>query len=125
MRWVIVRVLPVPAPASTHTGPRGAMTACRCSGSKPSRSRGSSVMPGILADPLPRSRPHPGTQNHVSNPGMLLLISTSHRRRSAVTFRPWEEIEAELNAKLGLTPEELERDVRELEAYYNGYRLAE
>ena len=23
MRWVIVRVLPVPAPASTQTGPRG------------------------------------------------------------------------------------------------------
>ncbi len=23
MRWVMVRVLPVPAPASTHTGPRG------------------------------------------------------------------------------------------------------
>ena len=24
MRWVMVRVLPVPAPASTHTGPRAA-----------------------------------------------------------------------------------------------------
>ena len=35
MRRVIVRVLPVPAPASTHTGPRGAVTAARCSSSRP------------------------------------------------------------------------------------------
>lgn len=36
MRLVMVRVLPVPAPASTHTGPRGARTAALCSGSSPS-----------------------------------------------------------------------------------------
>ena len=35
MRRVMVRVLPVPAPASTQTGPRGASTAARCSGSRP------------------------------------------------------------------------------------------
>ncbi len=35
MRRVMVRVLPVPAPASTHTGPRGAETAARCSSSSP------------------------------------------------------------------------------------------
>ena len=29
MRWVMVRVFPVPAPASTHTGPAGARTAAR------------------------------------------------------------------------------------------------
>src|SRR5882672_11143513 len=34
MRWVIVRVLPVPAPARTQTGPRGASTASRCSSSR-------------------------------------------------------------------------------------------
>ena len=43
MRWVIVRVLPVPAPASTHTGPRGAAAAARCSSSSPS-----SITPAIL-----------------------------------------------------------------------------
>ncbi|COW68180.1 Uncharacterised protein [Mycobacterium tuberculosis] len=31
----MVRVLPVPAPASTHTGPRGASTASRCWSSSP------------------------------------------------------------------------------------------
>ena len=31
IRCVMVRVLPVPAPASTQTGPRGASTASRCS----------------------------------------------------------------------------------------------
>src|SRR5947209_8296318 len=36
MRRVIARVLPVPAPARTHTGPTGASTTSRCSGSSPS-----------------------------------------------------------------------------------------
>src|SRR5690242_17096243 len=36
MRWVIARVLPVPAPASTHTGPCRAVATSRCSGSSPS-----------------------------------------------------------------------------------------
>src|SRR5512138_3661754 len=35
MRWVIARVLPVPAPARMQTGPAGAVTAVRCSGSSP------------------------------------------------------------------------------------------
>src|ERR1700753_1252596 len=30
MRWVSTRVLPLPAPASTSTGPSGAVTASRC-----------------------------------------------------------------------------------------------
>src|SRR5687768_14922688 len=38
MRCVIARVLPVPAPASTRTGPRRAVATSRCSGSRPSRS---------------------------------------------------------------------------------------
>src|SRR4051812_45664267 len=39
MRWVIARVLPVPAPARTRTGPRRASATWRCSGSSaPSRS---------------------------------------------------------------------------------------
>src|ERR1051325_8214736 len=36
MRWVMARVLPVPAPASTHTGPCRAVATSRCSGSSPS-----------------------------------------------------------------------------------------
>ena len=36
MRCVITRVLPVPAPAITQTGPRIAVTASRCSASRPS-----------------------------------------------------------------------------------------
>src|ERR1700730_354024 len=33
MRWVIALVFPVPAPASTHTGPERASATARCSGS--------------------------------------------------------------------------------------------
>src|SRR6478672_4593059 len=33
MRWVIARVLPVPAPARTHIGPTGLLATSRCSGS--------------------------------------------------------------------------------------------
>src|SRR6202042_2799705 len=35
MRWVMARVLPVPAPARMQTGPRTASAAHRCSGSRP------------------------------------------------------------------------------------------
>src|SRR5918993_2614750 len=35
MRWVIVRVLPVPAPARMQTGPETAWAAVRCSSSSP------------------------------------------------------------------------------------------
>ena len=53
MRWVIVRVLPVPAPASTHTGPDGASTAARCPSSSPASSVHSSPLPcsHTLRDP--------------------------------------------------------------------------
>src|SRR4051812_17750516 len=37
VRWVIARVLPVPAPARMQTGPRSASAACRCSGSSSAR----------------------------------------------------------------------------------------
>src|ERR1051326_3824515 len=39
MRCVIARVLPVPAPARMQTGPAGAVTAARCSSSRPTRTR--------------------------------------------------------------------------------------
>src|SRR4051812_28653228 len=35
MRCVMARVLPVPAPASTQSGPGGEVTAARCSASRP------------------------------------------------------------------------------------------
>jgi hypothetical protein len=37
MRVVSTRVLPVPAPASTRTGPSSVSTASRCSGLRPAR----------------------------------------------------------------------------------------
>ncbi|KAA5837180.1 XRE family transcriptional regulator [Saccharopolyspora hirsuta] len=40
-------------------------------------------------------------------------------------WRTWDELREELDARIGLTPEQAEHDLRELEAYYNGYRLAE
>ena len=38
IRWVIARVLPVPAPAITATGPCSAVATSRCSGSSPASS---------------------------------------------------------------------------------------
>src|ERR1700757_3841108 len=51
MRRVMVRVLPVPAPASTHTGPRGASTASRCSSSRrSSRALATGMVPIMAGD---------------------------------------------------------------------------
>src|SRR6476660_9553171 len=47
MRWVIARVLPVPAPASTRTGPRRAVATSRCSGSS-ELSRSSACIGNVL-----------------------------------------------------------------------------
>ena len=66
MRRVMVRVLPVPAPASTHTGPRAARTASRCSSSRSpvmsSRSLdgASTGMRSILAGRCDKSRARRG-----------------------------------------------------------------
>src|ERR1700694_5897604 len=63
IRRVIVRVFPVPAPASTHTGPRGARTASRCSSSRPGTSTlaasVSSGMTSIMAGLGHKTRPAP------------------------------------------------------------------
>src|SRR5436189_3924202 len=47
MRWVIARVLPVPAPASTRTGPRSVWATSRCSGSSELR-RSSACIGNVL-----------------------------------------------------------------------------
>src|SRR5262249_11605729 len=50
IRCVMVRVLPVPAPASTQTGPRGASTASRCWSSSPAVNGSATIgMASILA----------------------------------------------------------------------------
>src|SRR5690625_1167763 len=43
MRWVIARVLPVPAPASTHTGVVKWLATSRCSGSSAARISSASI----------------------------------------------------------------------------------
>lgn len=40
-------------------------------------------------------------------------------------WRPWNELRDELDARIGLTPEQSERDVRELAAYIAESQLAE
>src|ERR1700677_824250 len=56
MRCVIARVLPVPAPASTQTGPRQASATSRCSGSR-AASRSSGSIRHILPHARPGGRP--------------------------------------------------------------------
>src|SRR6476469_9267932 len=59
MRCVMARVLPVPAPASTHIGPSGDAATSRCSGSSAARMSSAVGTPGgwllIAADPPRRS----------------------------------------------------------------------
>ena len=57
IRWVIARVLPVPAPASTTTGPVRASATRRCSGSRPSRTVADMA---ALCQPGPTARPRVG-----------------------------------------------------------------
>jgi DNA-binding XRE family transcriptional regulator len=42
-----------------------------------------------------------------------------------MNYRPWDEIRDELDARIGPSPEDAERDVQELEAHVTGHRLAE
>src|SRR5581483_4939897 len=48
IRWVRTRVLPLPAPASTSTGPSGAVTAARCASLRGLRIGDKSMKPCIL-----------------------------------------------------------------------------
>ena len=50
MRQVRTRVLPVPAPASTRTGPSRVSTASRCSGLRPVEIRWRRGRPGTRGD---------------------------------------------------------------------------
>src|SRR5689334_10685172 len=49
MRCVIARVLPVPAPASTRTGPRSAVATSRCSGSSAASRSSADIRNALLA----------------------------------------------------------------------------
>src|SRR5262245_50328398 len=73
MRWVRTRVLPLPAPASTSSGPSVDSTARRCSGFRPSRICAACKTPGpprasaldrgggggSVSDPRARRAPEP------------------------------------------------------------------
>src|ERR1700679_866077 len=69
MRCVIARVLPVPAPASTQTGPRLASATWRCSGSRAASRSSGSIRP-ILPHVSPGTRPpgNAGTTKVVTSP---------------------------------------------------------
>src|ERR1700746_2814134 len=82
----MVRVLPVPAPASTQTGPRGASTASRCSSSSPSVIGSATIgMASILAAVAdkPGAAPHPNcpafqrcATRNASSPGYVGRVMT-------------------------------------------------
>src|SRR3984957_6047129 len=79
MRCVIARVLPVPAPASTQTGPRQASATSRCSGSRAASRSSGSIRP-IL--------PHPGrgTPAGAGRPGRRKLLQGPEDPRKAVSW---------------------------------------
>src|SRR5262249_188160 len=90
IRWVIARVLPVPAPARMHTGPVGAVTAARCSGSSswsrpPRAAVAESVTAGIMSGPYDVLLSAQDDYSEVSS--MITMYSTSwcgfcHRLKS-------------------------------------------
>lgn len=92
MRLVMVRVFPVPAPASTHTGPRGAATAADCSGSNPAVIESTdmhSILSGSTDTRPPRLRgPRPvGTTEQPSalSGSVTTTESTSDESTAALT----------------------------------------
>src|SRR6266566_929186 len=95
----MARVLPVPAPASTQTGPRAARATSRCSGSSPasSTSEGPSVVSVTRPPPSPCPcliLPHRGTQPAppvLEQPGILQPNSRRLRVSGQLTMytTPW------------------------------------
>src|SRR3954447_23581594 len=70
MRWVMVRVLPVPAPARMHTGPRTATAAARCSSSSPASTASAPVSASLLVCPaIPGVPTHPILPARADDPG--------------------------------------------------------
>jgi mycoredoxin len=76
MRRVIVLVFPVPAPASTQTGPRAASTASRCSSSSSSRCDDGACtgMASIMAARTDNARAADG---HVGGLGYVCRVMTA------------------------------------------------
>src|ERR1700744_4048624 len=89
----MVRVLPVPAPASAHTGPRWASTASRCSSSSPAVSWSATIgVAFMLASHTGRGgrqtaaapgarRPFSGVLSRL----LLIPLRGMHRRRATLT----------------------------------------
>src|SRR4051794_6504064 len=88
MRWVMVRVLPVPAPARMQTGPSTAEAAVRCSSSRPASTASAPVtVPSLTPTgdiPAPLVRPVPGTILPAA--GDILGEASPGGRRSPVGY---------------------------------------
>ncbi len=85
MRWVIARVLPVPAPASTRTGPRSASATWRCSGSRASSRSGVGHVGEQLLDDDGWQR----GRTVSSQPRRRRRQSSDEPARSRCTRTPW------------------------------------
>src|SRR5689334_238638 len=109
MRWVTALVLPVPAPASTHTGPRLASTTCCCSGSRAaSRASGPASGPSgpAIRSPEPVSAVRCGAVNGSTSLPNILAYDTdaagnrahglrvSYARTRTVTKEMWTYVAA-------------------------------
>src|SRR5688572_24383930 len=88
MRCVIARVLPVPAPARTRTGPRSVVATSRCSGSSPSsswsvdgRAAWAAVSTGTSTTPLPFYAATPSRGSSAETEEPYDEERTSHGRR--------------------------------------------
>src|SRR3989304_802661 len=86
----MVRVLPVPAPARTHTGPRGASTAADCSGSRPVSAGMGTIMAGRSDTPFAApdgmwAREHGPIRNNALGRGVISAV-TSTENAPALTI---------------------------------------
>src|ERR1700761_751089 len=99
MRWVIARVLPVPAPARMQTGPAGAVTAVRCSGSSPASTEPADPKAANPESPITSSvrtvgnhgtrvRRYAGRRSAMCDPSEGILTDADHVLDVLVRFLP-------------------------------------
>src|SRR5690606_10590529 len=99
MRWVMALVLPVPAPASTHTGPFTVSATARCSGSSPSSTDSANIPP--YSQPAPPASPGTSTVDGRNGSG----ASTVHPRADRTNERGRRRSDGDADDRPGREPD--------------------